>query len=251
MALGNPLPSAAFVLSVADVPVGANPPGGLTALGATTGGALAAGTYYYVVTATNGAGESLRSQEVVVITTGATSSVVLNWNPVAGATSYKAYRGTTPGGENVFFSAAAATTFTDVGGAGTGGTPPAVSGGAWDPVSLINSWDASYDENVSEYDVFNLADPLQVVGRANSAMSFGGYLADSSDTGQARILTHETAKDFLLVRVLWDGVNGFLARARVETKRLSNRAGANLAEVTYTFKVLPSSIVPIGLGPAL
>jgi hypothetical protein len=136
-------------------------------------------------------------------------------------------------------------------GAGTGGTPPAVSGGSWDAVSLINSWDASYDENVSEYDVFNLADPIQVTGRANATMSFGGYLADSTDTGQARILTHEAAKDFLLVRVLWDGTNGFLARARVDTKRLSNRAGPNLAEVQYTFRVIPSSIVPIGTGPIL
>lgn len=123
--------------------------------------------------------------------------------------------------------------------------------GTYDPVSLINSWDASFDENVSEYDVFQLADPLAVNGRANSTMSFGGYLADSTDSGQAKILSHEVAKDFLFVKVLWDGVNGFTCKARVNTKRTSNRAGANLAEVTYTFTVVPSSITIVGTGPIL
>jgi hypothetical protein len=124
-------------------------------------------------------------------------------------------------------------------------------GGTYDPVSLINSWDASFDENVSEYDVFQLADPIEVTGRANSTMTFGGYLADSTDSGQARILSHETAKDFLFVKVLWDGTNGFTAKARVNTKRISNRAGPNLAEVQYTFTIVPSSIAIVGTGPIL
>jgi hypothetical protein len=124
-------------------------------------------------------------------------------------------------------------------------------GGTYDVVSLINSWDADYNENVSEYDVFQLADPLEVNGRAKTTMSFGGYLADSTDSGQARITSHEQAKDYVFVKVLWDGTNGFTCKARVQTKKTSAKAGANLIEVTYTFIVLPSSIAIIGTGPVL
>lgn len=119
------------------------------------------------------------------------------------------------------------------------------------PVSLINSWDADYNESVSEYDVFMQADSLEVNGKARATMQFGGFLADSTDTGQTTIMAHEAAKDYLLVKVLWDGTNGFTCKARVNTKRLGAKAGPNLAEVMYTFTILPSTITIVALGPAL
>ncbi len=61
----------------------------------TTGGTLAAGTYYYRITATNAWGETLASTETSRVTTGATSTVTVNWVPIPGATGYKIYgRGT-------------------------------------------------------------------------------------------------------------------------------------------------------------
>lgn len=124
-------------------------------------------------------------------------------------------------------------------------------GGTYDVVSLINSWDATYNESVSEFDVFQLADPIEVNGRAKVTMSFGGYLADSTDAGQARITTHEQAKDYVFVKVLWDGVNGFTCKARVQTKKAMAKAGASLIEVQYTFIALQSSIAVVGTGPVL
>lgn len=93
---------------------------------ATTGGTLAAATYYYVVTALTAAGETARSNERSIATTGTTSSNTVNWGAVAGATSYRVYRGATAGGEDTYYTSAAGTTsFIDTGAAGTAAAPPA------------------------------------------------------------------------------------------------------------------------------
>lgn len=73
-------------------------PTGLTLSASTMGGTLASGTKAYRVSALNGAGETLAASEVTVSTTGATSSVTITWNPVAGATGYRVF-GRTSGAE--------------------------------------------------------------------------------------------------------------------------------------------------------
>lgn len=90
----------------------------------TTGGTLAAGTYFYVVTAIFPQGESTKSNELSVVTTGTTSSNTINWTAVTGATGYRIYRGTTTGGQNVYYSVGAVTTYLDTNAASTGGSPP-------------------------------------------------------------------------------------------------------------------------------
>lgn len=99
-------------------------PTGLAGTPSTTGGSLATGTYSYVVTALNAVGETVPSAEISVPVTGPTGSVALSWDAVPGATSYRVYRGTSPGGENVHY-ASSGTSFTDTGAAGTAGSPPA------------------------------------------------------------------------------------------------------------------------------
>lgn len=88
------------------------------------GGTLPAATYYYKVTALGPTGETLGSNEVSVTTTGATSSVALSWGAVTGATGYKVYRGTSAGGENIYYAPGNVTAFTDTGATGTNGTVP-------------------------------------------------------------------------------------------------------------------------------
>jgi hypothetical protein len=95
---------------------------------ATTGGTLAAGTYYYKVTALNANGESLGSNEESQVTTGSTSTVTVSWGSVTGATSYRVYRGTAAGAENVYYTVNSGVTYTDTGAASTAGTPPTVAG---------------------------------------------------------------------------------------------------------------------------
>jgi hypothetical protein len=96
-----------------------NPP----ALTAGTGGGLADGWYYYTVTALGSPwGESTEAERAIQLT-GVSNAVTLSWPAIAGATAYRVYRGTTSGGENVYYETAN-TSFTDLGAAGTAGAPP-------------------------------------------------------------------------------------------------------------------------------
>lgn len=82
-------------------------PGSVSATGAGTGGALPAATYYYVVTAVDGLGETLGSTEVNYVATGTTSNVLIQWGVALGAITYKVYRGTAAGAENLYFQTSA------------------------------------------------------------------------------------------------------------------------------------------------
>jgi hypothetical protein len=100
-------------------------PTGLAGTAATTGGSLATGTYFYKVTALNSTGETVPSSEISVPVTGPTGRVALTWNAVSGATGYRVYRGTSAGGENVFYTSGT-NSFADTNAAGTAGSPPGV-----------------------------------------------------------------------------------------------------------------------------
>ena len=100
-------------------------PGTLSPSTSTTGGTLAAATYYYKVTTLDAiGGETVASPEASITTTGATSTVTLTWTAIQGASSYRIYRGTAAGAENVYYTNTAAS-FTDTGAANTGGSPAA------------------------------------------------------------------------------------------------------------------------------
>ncbi len=88
-------------------------------------GSLLAGTYFYVVTATAAQGETTASNEQTIALANP-GSVNINWATVPGATSYKIYRGTAAGQENVLVATvfSPATTFSDSGAATTPSTPP-------------------------------------------------------------------------------------------------------------------------------
>lgn len=121
-----------------------DPPGLDDATPATTGGALAAGSYDYSVTATTPNGESIGSTTTVA-TTGATGSVALAWQAICHASTYKVYRRVSPAGAWALLGTVAQParafndagpvelTFTDRGAAGTAGAPPAANGARIDP----------------------------------------------------------------------------------------------------------------------
>jgi hypothetical protein len=111
-------------------PVGSLPtPAAPTAVAATTGGTLPAGTQAYKVTALGSTGETDASAEVTQATTGATSTVTVSWTAVPGATGYRVY-GRASGTEGLLAQTiASVTTFTDTG-ALTPGSPPPSSNSA-------------------------------------------------------------------------------------------------------------------------
>src|SRR3546814_14212533 len=79
---------------------------------ATTRGTIAAGTHYYRVSALDGAGgETLASAETSQVTTGATSTVTVNWTKVTGATGYKVY-GRATGAEQLIATVGDVATYT-------------------------------------------------------------------------------------------------------------------------------------------
>ena len=70
-----------------------------------------------------------------VVVTGPTGKVTLTWSPVAGADSYRIYRGTSAGNENTYYSVDgsgsagfySAPSYTDTGASGTSGSPKSVT----------------------------------------------------------------------------------------------------------------------------
>lgn len=58
---------------------------------ATTGGTIPAGTYRAVITAINERGETIASNEITQVTTGAASTITWNWANLVGETGYRVY----------------------------------------------------------------------------------------------------------------------------------------------------------------
>jgi hypothetical protein len=101
-------------------------PGTAPTLTPTTGGVLAPTDYFYVVTATGGSGETQASPEATITLLAGDNAVGMTWPAVSGTAGYKIYRGTASGHENVYYTSAT-NSFTDLGGASTAGSPPAVN----------------------------------------------------------------------------------------------------------------------------
>ncbi len=101
-------------------------PGTVTATPSTTGGTLATGTYYYKVTASTSSGETTASPEASAAVTGPTGSVALSWGAVTGATGYVVYRGTSAGGEHVYYTTAT-NSYTDTNATSSSGSPYTVN----------------------------------------------------------------------------------------------------------------------------
>ncbi|SRR6266496_1003153 len=110
---------------------------GLAPSTSTTGGTLAAGTYFYNVSAIINNTETALPTEVSQITTGATSTVTLNWTAKAGATAYRVYGRAT--GAPLFMATTATNSFVDTGAitpagayvAGTLGLKLRIGGNNW------------------------------------------------------------------------------------------------------------------------
>jgi hypothetical protein len=126
-------------------------------LGATagTGGTFTAGTKYWKVSAINANGETLPSNEVSATLT-STSTQVINWTAVGGATGYNIYRGVIPGQENVLVATVGAVaTYTDTGTTGTAQQPLLVdSTGRGNQVTTIGTSQPS-PRNTWVFEIFS------------------------------------------------------------------------------------------------
>lgn len=212
--------------------------------GSTTGGTLAAATYYYRVVAYDAAGVQIGySAESSVVTTGATSSVVVRNYEVRGATSYRVYRGTSAGGENVYYTTSG-TSYTDTNAASTGGSPTAFS-----PIGGIQIRDLALDgSRTATHGI--LADRWQTgacervgVRNLNSAGAYPNGTGNESpgiaDPGVAPTVaavtdaTSTLAAGRYYVKYAWQGVTSGLTLPSPESAVVAIAAGQAL-RATWT-----------------
>lgn len=133
-------PDQALTINGGTMNIRMSPPGSLAATPVASGGSLASATYYYQVISVDGAGgTSVAGTEVNAAVTGPNGSVNLTWNAVTGAASYRIYRGTTSGGENVYYTSST-NSFTDTGAASTAGTVPSPTASVVKVAPSGNSW---------------------------------------------------------------------------------------------------------------
>jgi hypothetical protein len=122
------------------------------------------------------------------------------------------------------------------------------SGGTYDDVGHANSFDVDDNEEINEFDCFGISDPVEALGTEKVQITIGGYMS-LGDTGQDRIRTQADARAEIWIKVLWDGTNGFIARGRCMQRKKGSRAGNNLNDVNWTFRLVPSTIAVVGTGP--
>lgn len=131
-------------------------PTGLAGAEFASGGTLATNTYFYKVTALNENGETIGSAEISKAVTGPNGRVDLTWNAVAGASSYRIYRGTATGAQNLYYTSAT-NSYSDTNAASTAGTVPVVNTAQAGRVTL--TWNAV--AGATGYLVYRGVQPLQ------------------------------------------------------------------------------------------
>jgi hypothetical protein len=119
------------------------------------------------------------------------------------------------------------------------------------PLSFMNSFDTSGEENIGEFDVFDFDDPITFEGKQRRSLSASGYLA-SADGGQSAVLAAAAGGLKVILKCLWDPTpNGFTQEVRVRAYRGSAKAGNNPAEVSFDFTPTTAAGTLIGAGPLL
>lgn len=118
---------------------------------ATTGGSLSTGTYYYLIVADDSSGREIGvSIEKSITLTAGQNAVALSWSAFPFSPDpnnrYRIYRGTTSGGENVYYETTTGnpppTSYTDTGAAGTSKVPEVYSADLW--ITAGAYWDGTY-----------------------------------------------------------------------------------------------------------
>jgi hypothetical protein len=237
-----------FLISVAIEPA----PTGLNAVASAAGGTIPAGTYYYAIAAMAGASEGPLGPDVgPIVLTGATSSVVLTWNQVPGASGYRIYRGTAPGVYTAgFIVAGAVGTITDTGAALTAGTGKTGTTATYVPVSDMNKYGRKSGRDVSKYPAFGRVVPHSVPGARTQGISISGF-ATPADPGQDALLDTEAIGSTIFARVWPNGgsTNGFQQEFQV-LSFTHDASPEGLQEISFELTAVGPATI-IGAGPIL
>ena len=118
------------------------------------------------------------------------------------------------------------------------------------PVSFMNTFDISSEQNVGEFEVFDFPDPITFEGNPRRSLSVGGYLA-LLDDGQDALLAAAAAGLNVILKMLWNGTDGFTQECKVRAYRGGARAGNNPEDVSFDFTPTTAAGTVIGDGPLL
>jgi len=161
-----------------------------------------------------------------------TNTNTLTWNAVEGATSYRLYRGTTSGGENVYYYVDPATyctpncSYPDIGAAATGGTPPTTNATGGD-----GNFDGSVTiggENAVTTDALSVTANLLTTGNGISVVAnnlTNGSMIDLYSSGTSA-LTNQKGLNILLTAA--NGTTGQTTYG-IYSSNIHSGSGTNIA----------------------
>lgn len=184
------------------------------------------------ITAFNAAGETTGSALVTVNVNDVTAAVTLSWNTIVGALGYNLYRNDAPG--NPFSAASlltsvgnATTSFIDVGGATSAGSPPGANGTGTIPVPAS---DRLHDQHVvkTERVFFGPFDQLVEIGRT-TRFEDTGYTRDACG-----FLTMQTTVESIATSPIPGGTAKVPLRSVVKHWRIIGPERVELRTTRYT-----------------
>lgn len=116
-------------------------------------------------------------------------------------------------------------------------------------VGGLTGWDGDANEELNETVVFMENDPITNVGREHINFMLQGLLYDITDEGLIILSAHNIARDYFLLRIKWNGTDGFSAQVRIASRKKTGRSGNGFAEVQWNMSMLPSTVTIVGAGP--
>lgn len=119
---------------------------------------------------------------------------------------------------------------------------------AFSPVGDMNSYRRGSSRDETRHSVFGRTLQYIIPGRRDQTMEIGGFL-NLSDAGQILLRAAEAAKTDVIVKILFDGTNGFTQQCSVSS--FTHEATPDDLE-SHGFTLVPSADAVIaGTGPIL
>lgn len=120
--------------------------------------------------------------------------------------------------------------------------------GGWLDVNEMNSISKNSDRSVTKVPVFMRTIPHVVAAARDQGYTISGFL-NGSDAGQQRLRTAEAADEQVIIKILFDGTNGFTQPVKVVSFTY-DADPEGLQEHGFTFESDGDAVIE-GSGPVL
>lgn len=114
-------------------------------------------------------------------------------------------------------------------------------------VNGMDEWQANDSQNIDTFPTFGAATPLAIPAPPDVSFTISGFL-DVADPGQIRLRLIARTRATVIIKVLYDGTNGYTQEVRVGSH--GHTASASGGPQTQSFEFAPSATaVIVGTGP--